>query len=357
MPGGEDPPECGEERRPRPMPRRPAPVTGPRRGRPSPAVKVRWHRDFPIARTPRDSCWESDEFSCSGRRPAPVRRRARPRRRLGTPSASPEVRHVRRGQGPLRARASGAPRGRATGGNRGGGARDRDGEPARARRRRADRAGPDDTGGGRPAPAVRPLPARGHGVTADDPRPRSGGVAASFAEGALRRVRGRCAGLSVHFGRHGVHGGAHAEDRGVGDRVGRERVRHRLLRPSRLPRAVAAVLQAGAGRRVRTRLRGRPGLPRRAARHRPPPRAVHQPGRRTGVRPGPPRRHGRPARSAGRDGATRRWSPSPPRSRRSTSPRRWNSSVSRRTSSTSPPPTSGRCRSGRGASTGRSSCS
>ena len=43
-----------------------------------------------------------------------------------------------------------------------------------------------------------------------------------------------------------------------------------------LPRADAAVLQADDGRRVRAGLRGRAGVPRRAARHRPPPRRVRR---------------------------------------------------------------------------------
>ena len=60
----------------------------------------------------------------------------------------------------------------------------------------------------------------------------------------------------------------------------RERLRGRLLRPARLPGPVAAVLQADDGRRLRAGLRGGAGLPGRAARHRPPPRAVHEPRRR-----------------------------------------------------------------------------
>ena len=46
---------------------------------------------------------------------------------------------------------------------------------------------------------------------------------------------------------------------------------HRLLRAARLPGPVPAVLQAGHGRRVRAGLRGRAGVPGRAARHRPAP--------------------------------------------------------------------------------------
>ncbi len=62
---------------------------------------------------------------------------------------------------------------------------------------------------------------------------------------------------------------------GVGDRERRERLRARLLRPPGVPRPVAAVLQAAHGRRLRAGLRGRAGVPGRAARHRAAPGAVH----------------------------------------------------------------------------------
>ena len=102
----------------------------------------------------------------------------------------------------------------------------------------------------------------------------------------------------------GLHRDADTQDRRQLDRVRRERVRPRLLRAAGLPRAVAAVLQAGAGRRVRAGLRGRPGVPGRAARHGPAPGGVRLARRRAGLHPRPPRRAGRAARRAGRA-----WSP------------------------------------------------
>ena len=72
----------------------------------------------------------------------------------------------------------------------------------------------------------------------------------------------------------GLHRDPDPEDRGLGDRVRRQRVRARLLRPTGVPRPEPAVLQADDGRRLRARLRGRAGVPGRAARHRPPPGRV-----------------------------------------------------------------------------------
>ena len=102
-------------------------------------------------------------------------------------------------------------------------------------------------------------------------RPRAGQPAAPAAAGAVRDQRGRRGRVPRRPGRPRLHRDQHAQDRRVGHRVGGERVRPRLLRPGRLPGAVAAVLQAGHGRRVRARLRDRSRLPGRAARHRPPP--------------------------------------------------------------------------------------
>ena len=88
-----------------------------------------------------------------------------------------------------------------------------------------------------------------------------------------------------------LHGDPDAEDRRGRDRGRRERLPRRLLRARRLPRAEPAVLQADDGRRLRARLRGRPGLPRRAARHGAPPRRVRLARRRARLHPRPPRRH------------------------------------------------------------------
>ena len=153
------------------------------------------------------------------------------------------------------------------------------------------------------AAAVRPVPARAHRDAADDPGPRADDAAASAAAVRLRDRRGQRGGLPRSPGRRRLHRDLHPEDRRVGHRRRRERLPHRLLRAARLPGAVAAVLQAGDGRRVRARLRGRPGLPGRAPRHRPPPGTVHEPGRRAWLHhrplrrdaglPGRRRRHGR----------------------------------------------------------------
>ncbi len=63
-----------------------------------------------------------------------------------------------------------------------------------------------------------------------------------------------------------------------------------------VPRPEPAVLQAGAGRGLRARLRGRAGVPRRAARHGAAPGGVREPGRRARLHRGPPR--GDPGASA-----------------------------------------------------------
>ena len=122
-----------------------------------------------------------------------------------------------------------------------------------------------------PVELWRPDPRR---LAADPARPRAGAVAPpgpARPVGARRRLAAR---LPVHPRRAGLHRGRDPEARRVGDRVGRQRLRRRLLRAAGLPRAEPAVLQAAAGRRLRAGLRGRAGLPRRAARHRPPPRGV-----------------------------------------------------------------------------------
>ena len=89
-----------------------------------------------------------------------------------------------------------------------------------------------------------------------------------------------------------------------------------------LPRAEPAALQADDGRGLRAGLRGRPGLPRRAARHRAPPRAVHLARRRARLHPRPPRRAGGAARRARRHGrGDREYAGAPLRSSASSCPR------------------------------------
>ena len=116
----------------------------------------------------------------------------------------------------------------------------------------------------------------------------------------------------------------------VRDRERRQRLRGRLLRPPGVPRPEPAVLQAAAGRGLRARLRGRAGVPRRAARHGAAPRGVRLARRRARLHRGPPRRrrlsarrgrrHGRRgprARRAGRRAARHRAAAWCPRSSRS----------------------------------------
>ena len=78
----------------------------------------------------------------------------------------------------------------------------------------------------------------------------------------------------------GLHRDPDAQVRGVRDRVRRQRLPGRLLRPAGVPRAEPAVLQAADGGRLRAGLRGRAGVPGRAARHRAAPRGVRLPRRR-----------------------------------------------------------------------------
>ena len=101
-----------------------------------------------------------------------------------------------------------------------------------------------------------------------------------------------------------------------------------------LPGPVPAVLQAADGRGLRAGLRGRAGVPGRAARHRPAPGPVHVARRRARLHRRPPRRDGGAARRRGRHDATRSREPAARRrgarrcrrrSRRCTSPRRWRS--------------------------------
>ncbi len=143
------------------------------------------------------------------------------------------------------------------------------------------------------AASVRPVPAGPDRGAADDPGPRAHDSAAPAAASRIPDRRGQRSRLPRRPRPGRIHRDLHAEDRRLRYRGRCQRVQRRLLRPARLPRSVAAVLQAGDGRRVRAGLRGRAGVPRRAARHRPAPSAVHEPGRRARVHHRPLRRDGR----------------------------------------------------------------
>ncbi len=132
----------------------------------------------------------------------------------------------------------------------------------------------------------------------DAARPRPGHLAPSRPEGEVGARGGLAARLPDHARRGRLHRDPDAQVRRVGDRVRRERLRGRLLRPAGVPRAEPAVLQAADGGRLRAGLRGRAGVPGRAARHRAPPRGVRLPRRRARLHPRPPRR----ARDAARRG-------------------------------------------------------
>ena len=114
-----------------------------------------------------------------------------------------------------------------------------------------------------------------------------------------RGTRGR--GVPQHARRARLHRDPDAEDRRDRDRGRREPLPRRLLRAGRVPRAEPAVLQADDGRRLRARLRGRPGLPRRAARDGTASRRVRVARRRARLHRRPPRRDGRRASSRRRD--------------------------------------------------------
>ena len=149
---------------------------------------------------------------------------------------------------------------------------------------------------------------------ADAARPRAGGLAAPGAEGAVGAGRGLAARVPRHARRGRVHRDPDAQVRGVRDRVGRQRLRGRLLRPAGVPRAEPAVLQAADGRRLRAGLRGRPGVPGRAARHRAPPGRVRLARRRARLHRRPPRRARGAARRGRRHGRRRSTSTPGPRS-------------------------------------------
>ena len=229
----------------------------------------------------------------------------RPARRAGcTAAASSAARHLPgrprpHRPGPGRACRGAGTRGAARGDD---GRGDRHGhrQPAGARRRRGhrrrrstllDRAGRHPAG--RAVAARRSTPALP--TLLDHAAGHLAAPGAAGDVGARRRLPAR---LPVDARRPGFTEVADPEARRVGDRVRRQRVRGRLLRPAGLPRPEPAVLQAAAGRGLRAGLRGRPGVPGRAARHRPAPGRVRLARRRARLHRGPPRRARRAARRA-----------------------------------------------------------
>ena len=237
-------------------------------------------------------------------------RRARHARRLGPPTPRPRERHV-----PRAARPRGLAQVVVKDRRRHRAAR----RAARGDRRRGDRHACRPT---RRRPAVPSSSSRSvtraHRARAAPPaelwRPTFGAGLPTHLDHAavtLRHPRHRAAwqiasasmrGFRSALGRARVHRDRDTEARRHRDRVGRERLHRRLLRSHGLPRAEPAALQADARRGLRAGLRGRSGLPRRAARHGAPPRAVHLARRRARLHPRPPRRARRPARGHRRDG-------------------------------------------------------
>ena len=144
--------------------------------------------------------------------------------------------------------------------------------PSRRRRRRSSCAGRSSTRSSRRCSIT--------------PRCRCGTRRRALAQIAAASVSGFRAALDDAR----LHRDLHAQGRRLGHRERRQRVPDRLVRPTGLPRPEPAVLQADHGRRVRARLRGRAGVPRRAPRHRPPPGRVRVARRRDGVHRRPPRR-------------------------------------------------------------------
>ena len=184
-------------------------------------------------------------------------------------------------------------------------------------RRRAGRPDAHGAGGGRAA-AVRPVPADAHGQPADAARPR-GRRRCAIRCGRRRsgsRPR-RCTASGPHWTPAGfveVHTPkivASATESGANvfaiDYFGR---------PAYLAQSPQFYKQTLVGR-VRAGLRGRSGLPGRAARHRAPPRPVHLARRRAGLHRRPPRRDGGAARHGGRHDRPRWPSGRRPPSRRS----------------------------------------
>ncbi|CAK7286910.1 Aspartyl-tRNA synthetase @ Aspartyl-tRNA(Asn) synthetase [Streptomyces misionensis JCM 4497] len=288
------------------------------------SVKVRWHREFPSRPHPQGvsihSSGVDDDLPSTVRRVVsgtagpysrhrtfPVCGEGRRTAGLAAPETRPEIRGISHSPGPFGTGPGGGPRptrhgrgGSARCGDRATDRRHGDREPAGTRRIRGDLTGGDDPVRARGRPALRPVPADGAGHPADHPRPRPGHPAPPPAARPARH-RGRVGRrLPQGPGRTRLHRDPHPEGRGVRHRVRSRRLRDRLVRRRGVPGPVPAVLQAGHGRGVRAGLRDRAGVPRRAARHRTAPRAVHLARRGTGVRRRPPRRHGGAARGPGR---------------------------------------------------------
>ena len=263
-----------------------------------------WHRDLAPAHTSRASATGGNHATHALVRTA--RRRARipgPAAGVGPPSPRARGAHVPRHPRPLRPRPGRGPRGcgPARGDHRRGG-RYGDGERPGTRRHRGHRPGDhaaDGAGGDATRRAVATHPQR---RAADAAGPRPGHLAAPRPEGEVGARGGDAARVPEHARRGELHRDPDAQVRRLCDRVRRERLPGRLLRPAGVPRAEPAVLQAADGGRLRAGLRGRAGVPGRAARHRAPPRRVRLPRRRARVHPRPPRRAGRAARRAGRHG-------------------------------------------------------
>ena len=153
------------------------------------------------------------------------------------------------------------------------GARRAQARRARQARRRRDQdrlARHRRRGAARDADRRRQRPGQAHGLAL--PRPASAPQQPHLPRADDARAR------DAHvLDRARLRRGALPEAHGIGIRVERRAVLARVLRrPDRLPRAVAAVLQAdGPGRRLRQDLRDRAGLPRRPVVHEPSRDRVH----------------------------------------------------------------------------------
>ncbi|PSK67239.1 hypothetical protein B0E53_00770 [Micromonospora sp. MH33] len=225
----------------------------------------------------------------------PPCRRDRADRRLGAPPPAAQVgglpdRAGRRRPGPGGGHRPGGARGRrvAARGDRRRGGRHGGRERHRARRGRAGRADGTPTRPARRPAAVRPVPAGAHRHPAHPARPRPDRAAPRDPVGGAADLGGGGGRLPGRPRRPRVRGDPHPEGGRLVHRERGERVRAGLVRPARVPGPVAAVLQAAHGRRLRAGVRGRAGVPRRAARHRPAPGPVHLARRRAGLRGRPP---------------------------------------------------------------------
>ena len=147
--------------------------------------------------------------------------------RPGRRRAQPGRRHRPRGPGPARGAARGDASSRSTG--------TVTANPAGAGRGRADR--PDRPGAGSAASVPLPFELHRPALTRDPAHParpcRSGPAASDPRARPLRIAAAATAGFRAALERAAVRRDPHAEDRRVGHRVRRERLRARLLRPAR----------------------------------------------------------------------------------------------------------------------------